>query len=198
MTTIIKTITYQLSPVTVEVKGEGNLSDKEFLEIGKQKVIEQITKKFPAYKYGISEGEMISDDHIKLGRPVKDRETGEIGIIYDVKPTQNFPIKVAFSKGIKAAYKKQALEKPSKKVQIEKLITGRQEWEKKEGFWDTGHTAYFVNGKEIIPVVISANKKTIKAIIVSHAKGGAYSLTHRDLHRFFDSLEEAEKAIANQ
>ncbi|KZE67965.1 hypothetical protein AWM68_17485 [Fictibacillus phosphorivorans] len=192
----IKTITYELSPVTVEVKVDESMNEKELLELGKQKVIEQLSKKFPFYKYSITEGPLISDEDLKLGRPVKVKDTGEIGIIYDIKPSQNFPIKVAMPNGVAAAYVKRALEKPSKRTSIEKLIKGRQKWEKDFG-WENGKTAFFVNGKEIIPVVISVTRNKIKAIIVSHdTNGSAYSLTERDTHRLFDTLEEAEKSVS--
>lgn len=190
-----KTITFQLSPISVLVNVTGELSDKEIAELGKKEVIKQLSEKFPFYEYSVVSGQVIEDTDIKPGRPVKLKDSGEIGIIYEVKPKQKFPIKIVLESGQTIGCTKLALEKTTKKIKIEKLIKGREKWEKELGGWHTGKTAFFVNRDRIIPVVLTAGKSNVKAYIVDHeAKGEFYTLTAEQANKLlFDTYIEADK-----
>lgn len=137
----------------------------------------------------------MDDTDLQAGRPVKLKESGEIGIIFEIKPNQKFPIKIALPNGKTIGCMKQAIEKVSKQTKLEKLISGREEWEKSMKEWFSGKTAFLCNKGEIIPVFISASKNKVKAIIVSHdSKGSFYPLTVAEANRFLcDTYEEAER-----
>jgi len=191
-----KTITLQLPPISVSVDVPESLSSKEILQLGKKELINQLTKKFPkGIQYDIVDGSVIDDTDIQAGRPVKLKDSGEIGIIYEVKPNQKFPIKIALPKGKTIGCMKQAVETVSKRTKVEKLITGREEWEKSLNEWYSGKTAFLCNKGEIIPVVISAARTKVKAIIVGHESNGAfYNLTMEQANRFLcDTYEEAQQ-----
>lgn len=192
-----KTITFQLSPISVVVNITGELSDKEIAELGKKEVIKQLSKKFPFYEYSVVNGQVIEDTDVKPGRPVKLKDSGEIGIIYEVKPKQKFPIKIVLGNGQAVGCTKVALEKASKKTKIEKLIKGREQREKEMGGWHTGKTAFFVNRDKVIPVVLTAGKSNVKAYVVDHeAQGEFYTLSAEQANRLlFDTYIEAEKRI---
>ncbi|WP_190284977.1 hypothetical protein [Bacillus sp. S3] len=152
---MIKTFTFELPSILVTIDIPEGLSDKEIQALAENEVVKQISKKFPkGYRYGVTEGTVISDADVIPGRPVKMKDSGTIGIIYEVKPSQKYPIKVVLENGQLQGCTKAALESVSKRTKIEKLITGRQDWEKTLG-WLTGKTAYFVNAGKIIPVVIN-------------------------------------------
>lgn len=62
--------------------------------------------------------------------------------------------------------------------------------------WMTGKTAYFVNGGEIIPVVINEGRNgKVKAVIVGHeATGGYYTLDTVSQKRLFDTLKKQKNS----
>lgn len=193
---MIKTLTFELSAITVTLDVPEGLSDKELLALGEKEVSKQISHKFPSYRYGVTEGIVISNTDIVTGRPVKLKSSGSIGIIYAVKPNQKFPIKVVLENGQLQNCTNAALETLSKRTKIEKLIKGRLEWEKSMG-WSTGKTAHFVNDGKIIPVVINEERNgNVKAIIVSHeSTGGFYTLNPISQKKLFDTITEAEEYL---
>lgn len=192
-----KTITFQLSPISVVVNISGELTDKEIAELGKKEVIKKLSMKFPFYEYSVVNGHVIEDTEVIPGRPVKLKDSGEIGIIYEVKPKQKFPIKIVLENGQTVGCTKVALEKASNKTKVEKLIRGREQWEKEMGEWYTGKTAFLLNQNKIIPVVLTAGRSNVKAFVVDHeAKGNFYTLTAEQANRLlFDTYIEAEKRI---
>lgn len=190
-----KTITFQLSPISVVVNVPDDLTDKEMAELGKREVIKQMSKKFPFFEYSVVDGQVIGDTDVKPGRPVKLKDSEDIGIIYEVKPKQKYPIKIVLQNGQTVGCTRVALEKASKKIKIEKLIKGRKQREKEMGEWYTGKTAFFVNCENIIPVVLTAGKSNVKAYKVDHeAEGEFYRLTAEQANKLlFDTYIEADK-----
>ncbi|MCM3705059.1 hypothetical protein M3205_04885 [Cytobacillus firmus] len=78
----------------------------------------------------MTDGTVIKDEDVVCGRPVKLKASGEVGVIYEVKPGTKYPVRILI-KGEKEIQCTQAsVEKVSKKASIDKLIKGRQEWEK--------------------------------------------------------------------
>lgn len=191
---MLKTVTIQMPPISVQVNVEEGFTDKEIAAMGEKEVIKQLSKSFPRYQINITNGQVINDTEVIPGRPVKLKDSGEIGIIYDVKPNQKYPIKVVLRNGKLIGCTVAALENASKKVKIEKLISGRESWEKELGEWYTGKTAYFLNGNEIIPVVLTTSKSKVKAFIVDHSsKGKFYNLSIEQAKlMLFDTYSEAE------
>lgn len=189
-----KTITFELEAITVEVNVPQGASKEETLNLGKKALIKQISTKFPYYKYGITEGTVIDDTDVLCGRPVRLKESGKISIIYDIKPGTKFPIRLSIEGGKLMDCTKSAIEKVSKKTSIDKLIKGRQAWEKESNEWHKGKTAFFVNGEELKPVIIGTTTrgKTNVYPISHESTGSYYPLPSSSLVRLFDTKQEAE------
>lgn len=193
---MIKSLTFELPAITVSLDVQEGLSEKDVLALGQKELVKQITKQFPkGFRYGISEGKVVSESDIVAGRPVKMKSSGTLGIIYEVKPGQKYPIKVVLENGVLQNCTPAALETVSKQTKIDKLIKGREEWEKTIG-WHTGKTAFFVNGEDIIPAVINESRGKVKAVIVSHESNGSfYTLNPLSQKRLFDTYIEAEQFL---
>lgn len=195
-----KTITFELSPISVEVEVKDGLTKEEILELGKKQVIESLSKKFPFYKYGIVDGNVMKDEDIHPGLPVRIKDSGELAIISAFKRGQKFPIKLTTESGKSLSCVNSAVEKISKRTNINKLIKGRLSWERDINEWFAGKAAFFVNGKDIIPVILdTSGRNKFKAYIVSHeAKGSYYNLTSSQFHLLFDTFQEAEGYTAGK
>lgn len=176
------------------------MTTEEILELGKKQVIASLSKKFPYYKYSLVDGNVIKEEEIKPGLPVRVKDSGELGIITSYKPGQKFPIKLSLENGRQLSCTNAAIEKVSKRTNINKLIKGRLPWEKEMKEWFAGKTAFFVNGKDIIPVILeNGGKNKLKAIIVSHdSEGRCYNLTTSHFRLLFDTLSEAEEYTASK
>ncbi|MEK3992743.1 hypothetical protein [Robertmurraya sp. FSL R5-0851] len=191
-----KTLTFNLAPISVEIDAPEGMSEKELRELGEKEMIKQFAKKYKINSWSLSEGSILASEDIHIGRPVKLKSNGKLGIIYDLKPTTKFPIRVLTEGNIDMQCTQAGVEKVSKRTNIDKLITGRQEFEKNLG-WLSPRSGYFVNGKEIIPVIIVPKGKSAKAYIVGHeANGGHYTLSSMQLNRVFDTKTEAEEYVA--
>ncbi|MCU1808270.1 hypothetical protein NVV31_23140 [Cytobacillus firmus] len=189
-----KTLTFQLPSISVEISGKEGLTQEELRQLGEKAVVKQLTKKFPRYQWSITEGTVMKDEDVVCGRPVKLKSTGESGIIYEVKPGTKYPVRILVDGDKELQCTQAAIDKVSKKASIDKLIKGRKEWEKSTGEWLGVRTGYFVNGHDILPVVISARDRgKMKAYIVDHeAKGSFFHLTASTILRLFDTKSEAE------
>lgn len=96
----------------------------------------------PPLTYSITEGKVLSLNEANQGLIVKLKENGEFGIICGVKSANKFPISVALSGGRILKVTPTAIEKATKKVKIDKVILGREEWQRDIG-WLEGSTGYF-------------------------------------------------------
>lgn len=188
-----KTLTFQLPSISVEISGKEGLTQEELRQLGEEAVVKQLTKKFPRYQWSITEGTVMKDEDVVCGRPVKLKSTGDVGIIYEVKPGTKYPVRILFD-GDKEIQCTQAIDKVSKNASIHKLIKGRKEWEKSTGEWLGVRTGYFVNGHDILPVVLNARGRgKMKAYKIDHeSKGSYYHLTSSNILRLFDTKLEAE------
>lgn len=188
-----KSVRIELDPISVVVNVNDEVKDSEVLELAKKAVIKQLEEKFPYFKYSITEGKVIDDLDVIPGRIVKMKSSGEIGIIFEVKPGTKYPISIALPNNKIIKCTKEALEKASGKIKVEKLIQGRDNLGIQLNEWLSGTTAFFVNGNEIIPVVINKARTKLKAYIVGHkVKGSYYTLAPANCNRLFDSFKEAE------
>lgn len=193
-----KTITLYFSPVNVCLDVTEGLSEKEMLYLAKQEAVKSIEREnFHDFKYSVVDGSVMDDNDLQIGRPVKLKDSGDIGIIYDIKPKQKLPIKIVLQNGQMINASKAILEKASRKTSIEKLIKGRLDWEKEMNEWYPGKTAFLVTKKGITPVVISTGRTNLKAYVVAHDTSGRfYTLTQNQAQQFLhDTYIEAEKAI---
>lgn len=192
-----QTITFELSPISVEIEVDETLSQEEMRKIGEEAVIQKLSEKFPYYKWSHVEGTVMKDEDVVCGRPVKFKSTGEIGIIYEIKPGTKFPVRILINGNKEMQCTKAAIEQISKKNKIDKLITGREEFARTGDEWYGARTAYFVNGKDIIPVVVNAGGRgNPKAYVVGHeATGSFYSLKPMSMRKLFDTLKEAEEHL---
>ncbi|PGT83292.1 hypothetical protein [Bacillus sp. AFS040349] len=193
------TVTLDLSTITIPLKLEKECSKEDILKLAKEEAIKQLASKFPPLTYNIVEGKALSLNEAKQGMIVKLKDDGEYGIICGVKSTNKLPVSVALSGGRVLKVVPSAIEKASKRVKIEKVILGREKWQRDLG-WLEGSTGYFVNGRDIsdiIPVVFGKGTKTYHhAIIVDHdAEGRGYKLSAKDLSRVFDTKEDAESYL---
>ncbi|USK41703.1 hypothetical protein LIS77_26415 (plasmid) [Cytobacillus firmus] len=189
-----KTLTLHLPAISVEVNGSEGQTQDELRKLGEEAVIKQLTKDFPRYQWSMTEGTVIKDEDVVCGRPVKMKSSGEVGIIYEVKPGTKYPVRILINGEKEIQCTHAAIDKVSKKASIDKLIKGRQEWEKSTGEWLDVRTGYFVNGKDIIPVVLNARGRgKMKAYKIDHeSKGSYYHLTASNILRLFDTKLEAE------
>ena len=193
-----KTVTFELPAVSVEIEVKEDLSKDQIRKLGEKEVVKQLSKKFPIYRWSLIDGAVISDEDVVCGRPVKLKSSGEIGIIYEVQHGTKFPIRLLVNGENDMQCTPSAIEKVSKRTKVEKLIKGRPEWAKSSGQWLGVRTAFFVNGEEIIPVIVHVpNRGKTKAYIVGHeVKGSFYTITPSNMNRLFDSKEDAESYLA--
>lgn len=191
-----KTLTFNLAPISIEIDPPEGISEKELRELGEKEMIKQFAKKYQINSWSLSEGSILASEDVQIGRPVKSKSSGKLGIIYEIKHGTKFPIRVLTEGYVDMQFTQAGLEKVIKKTKIDKLITGRQEFEKNLG-WLSPRSGYFVNGKEIIPVIVVPKGKKAKVYIVGHeANGGHYNLTDMQLSRVFDTKTEAEQYLA--
>lgn len=188
-----KSVRLELDPISVVVNVNDGAKNPEVLELAKKALIKQLEEKFPYFKYLITEGKVIDDSDIFPGRIVKVKSSGDIGIIFEVKTGTKYPIHVTLPNNKLINFTKEALEKASGKMKVEKLIQGRDSIGIQLNEWMSGTTAFFVNGNEIIPVIINKARTKVKAYIVGHkVKGSFYTITPSNCNRLFDSFKEAE------
>lgn len=193
-----KTLTFELPRIQVEIDATEGMSNKEILELGKQALSKQISLELPkGFKWGMTEGTVLEDEALEIGRPLKLKSTGEVGIVYELKYSAKYPVRILINGNKDLQCTKEALEKVSKKTNIDNLIKGRQEFEKDLG-WMTTRTAFFVNEGESIPVIVHIpGRGKPKAFVVGHeAKGSYYELSTQSMTKLFDTKTEAEEFIA--
>lgn len=191
-----KTLTFNLAPISIEFDVPEGMNEKELRELGEKEMIKQFSKKYKINSWSLSEGSVLASEDVQVGRPVKLKSNGKLGIIYEIKPNTKFPIRILTEGYVDMQCTQAGLEKVSKRTNIDRLITGRQEFEKNLG-WLSPRSGYFVNGKEIIPVMVVPKGKKTKVYIVGHeANGGHYTLTEMQLSRVFDTKVEADEYLA--
>jgi hypothetical protein len=193
-----KTLTFELPLISVEVEAKEGMSQVELRELGEKEVIKQLTKKFKLKGWSIAEGAVIPDEDLVVGRPVKLKSNGKAGLIYEIKHSTKFPIRVLVEGFEDMQCTQGALETVSKNTSIDKFIKGRAKWELESDEWMGIRSAFFVNGQDIIPVILNAKGRSkMKAYIVGHdSKGNYYSLSASNIMRVFDTKPEAEAYIA--
>lgn len=192
-----KTLTFEFPRIQVEVDTTEGMSNTELLELGKKALSKKFASELPkGFKWGMTEGTVIDDNDVVSGRPLKLKSTGEVGIVYEVKHTAKYPVRILINGNKDLQCTKEALEKVSKNTSIEKLIKGRQEFEKDLG-WLKTRTAFFVNKGEIIPVIVHVpGRGKSKAIVVGHeVKGSFYELSELSMTKLFDTKTEAEEFL---
>lgn len=185
----MKTVTFDLSQFSVTVKNKEGMSVQQILELAEKEAVKQLSNKFPHYRYGITDGESLILEDLKIGRPIRTKESKQLGLIHAIKPGTKYPIHVVLQNGQLMKYTVGALEKVNKRTSIDKLITGRPEWRKEMGNdWSERDTGYLKNNCELVPVVFgSCSRGTYKAIIVSHeADGSFYNLKANHLSKMSD------------
>ncbi|MCM3619812.1 hypothetical protein M3936_19765 [Sutcliffiella horikoshii] len=179
---VTKTVRLDFKPVQVTLEVNNNIPTEQLLRLAEEAVIQQIKQKRTGYSYSVEEEASLSLNEARPGLLVRRKDTGEIAVIYDIKPRNKYPIGIVM-KGIKRLKVMPiALEKVNEEELIEKAVFGRQHILNEDADdWYEGHTGYLKNQKEFIPVVITKRTKS---------KMDVYPLTiHTDKNVTFYTLK---------
>lgn len=188
-----KSVILTFDPVTINLSVAKGLSEQEIVELAKKEFQKKVKENIPKHRVSIISGTALSAEEIKPGRPIL-TDKGEKAIITAYKSGNKFPIQVVIQghkllQGTIAAFQKADPSTP-----VDDFIEGRRF---KSEDWYEGDTGYFVNGKEIIPVVFGKETKTnYHAIVVGHdAEGRYFQLKAGSLSKVFPTRKEAEDSI---
>ncbi len=147
------TVLMDVKEISVKFEVNEKATDKEILEQAKKEYIKQISSKFPAVTYNISNGDTLDFSNVYVGKVVKDSPNGSYGVITKVNAKT---IYVSFQKGMLKGHPS-AFEPAEEKIDAEKIMWERHESQKKLDYWSVGDVAYLVDKKEnkIVPVVLA-------------------------------------------
>lgn len=150
-----KTVRLDFKPVQVTLEVNNDIPTDQLLLLAEEAVIQQIKQKRTGYSYSVEEGASLSLNEARPGLLVRRKDTGELAVIYDVKPRNKYPIGIVM-KGIrKLKVMPIALEKVNEEILLEDAVFGRESTGIKDtDNWYEGHTGYLKNQKDFIPVVV--------------------------------------------
>lgn len=185
----------ELKPIVVEIEVDKNATDKEIVSLAKEQALIDMGTMFPAFTYTIAYGKALTFNKVKLGLVVKRPSDEEKGIVIKINPKT---ILVAFPGRKVLQGPPSAFELVDEKVNIEKIMWKRDKRERELNFWFEGHTGFFVNGSEIIPVAIGTTTRGKTMVIPINQKGSYYSLNDDKMKLIFDTKKEAKDYLENR
>ncbi|MFD1736152.1 hypothetical protein ACFSCX_06195 [Bacillus salitolerans] len=192
------TVQLTLKPIQVLVQAEEGTSDQEIVTLAKQKALQVLSEKFPSITYIITKGESLTLQDAYPGQVIREKDAQKVGVITEVKPRSKFPIEVTHVDGKQMKYIPSTLEKSNNEKDFESVMNiGRPSYYGDS--WAEGCTGWFVNGKELIPVVIG---KVTTAYYYVHTvglegKNSHYKLKTPHMARVFPNKEDALKFLKN-
>ncbi|MGE6755986.1 hypothetical protein ACQKFO_21530 [Rossellomorea sp. NPDC071047] len=188
----VQTVVMDLDRIQVEVKTTKGMTQEEILELAKKEVINKLSEAFPRFSYSITEGRTMSLEEAKPGRIVKSKLSGELAIIFAVKPSTKFPVYV---KSSRESYR--ALPTAFELVTDPKVINDVMFGKQFDFMWHEGDTGYFLNKNTVIPVVVGTTTRGKTKVIALdvNSEGAYYSLSESSMNRIYESKEDAQKHL---
>lgn len=153
-----KTVSIELQPVKVVVNPKKGSSDKEILKLAEAQFIAQLKEHFPFYKYQLLDATSMSLEECEVGRIVRCK--GELGYIFEIKPTRKFPVSLILSGARRIKAIPEALEAVEEESLLGTVWNERPDFMKEMGEWSPGHNAYIPFDKEIRKVIVEKVTKT--------------------------------------
>jgi len=193
----VKTVSINLKELQVKVKGSSDMSKEEYLNLALKELGNDLLKgKHPNLSYNVSDKNVMTLEECKLGQIVSVENEG-LGVITEVK-NRKLPLTISTKKGnlqaAPVACKKETDVDPQEVMKI----LARKDWEKDMG-WHQGKCGYYVNGNEVIPIIVGKEKKKYTEIIPlqkGEGKDRFYNLEPSKFKFVYDTKAEAEKVSA--
>ena len=190
----VRTVTIRFEqPFTVAVNGDETLTESQILSSAKEEVIKTLKKKFPPITYMITCGDSLSLEEAIPGTPIRDKQSGELGIIISINPKKKLPIDYILINGQSMVGLPASLEKIHKRHKLDKFVAEREAWRKDVGY-TKGDTAFIPTKEGVIPVVFNkVTKSSYHVFPITHEPNGTYfKLTNDQLAMVFPTRKEAE------